>query len=150
MTYKHTAIITCGKCHKTHSALVLGIASAIACEGCQEEITLGEGALPDDFQDPSLNVVLDTLGLTHRKAPMERNPTGDLHDIFDWGGSLLVTLNCHDTWGYLRLKGLYPRTEAQPPKGNLKEQADLAGEIDYLGEGDRIEGGFGNPDYDRD
>ena len=149
----HLAHIICGGCG-TSTTIALGSAHAIACGTCKEEIVLGEAPLPGEFKDPSLNLVLETLGFTHEKAPMERNPTGYSHDVFDWGGTLVCTGDAGAVWMYLRSEGLYPKQRVLVVLPSGKEQTDLSGEIEdprersahYLGEGDRIEGGFGTPE----
>lgn len=141
----HIAHIVCGGCGTT-TTVALGSASGIACGSCKEEIVLGEAPLPGEFKDPSLNLVLEVLGFTHERAPMERNPTGYRHDVFDWGGTLVCTGDAGAVWMWLRSEGLYPKQRVLVVLPSGKEQADLPGEIDYLGEGERHEGGFGRPE----
>lgn len=51
--------------------------------------------------EPTLNEALATAGYSHRKAPRERNLTGDCHDIYR-GNTLVETLNANDCWAWLR------------------------------------------------
>lgn len=58
------------------------------------------------MSDPTLSEVLERNGYTHRAN--ERTPNTGRREIVDRDGVVVLTATAHQTWAWLRERGLWP------------------------------------------